>query len=72
MRTAEDHLRAHPRALPKTLSFIERRNEKVEQLKREVEAKAAGKGIPVLDAEPAKPRRLKFSLIFMPWHWRFG
>lgn len=70
MRTAEDHLRAHPRALPKTLSFIERRNEKVEQLKREVEARS--RGIPVLDAEPAKPRRLKFSMIFMPWHWRKG
>ena len=70
MRTAKDHLQQFPQARPSTLSFIERRNEKVEQLKREVEARS--RGIPVLDAQPQTPRRLKFSLIFMPWHWRKG
>lgn len=59
MRTAKDHLRNFPQARPSTLSFIERRNEKTEQLRREVEA-----------SERAKRK----SLIerFMPWFWRRG
>jgi hypothetical protein len=59
MRTAEDHRRAHPRALPTTLAFIDRRNEVIERLNREIEA---------------KKRASRKSLIerFLPWYWRRG
>ncbi len=54
MRTAQDHLRKHPRALPSTLAFIDRRNTVVEQLKREIEA-------------TRQPTRKSIIDRFMPW-----
>ncbi|MCS0459488.1 hypothetical protein [Rhizobium favelukesii] len=57
MRTAQDHLRKHPSARPSTLAFIDRRNSKVEELKRE------------LAAEQSKKQSARKSIIdrFMPW-----
>jgi hypothetical protein len=72
MNAAERHHQKYPSARASSLIAQARKEARTEQLKREIEAKAAGHGIPVLDAEPPKPRRLKYSLIFMPWHWRFG
>lgn len=57
MKTAQDHLRKHPRALPSTLAFIDRRNAVVEQLKRETEA-------------ARKPSRKSIIDRFMPWFGR--
>jgi SOS response regulatory protein OraA/RecX len=57
MRTAQDHLRKHPRALPTTLQYIERRNAVVEQMRKEL---------------AAKPSRKSIIDRFMPWFWRRG
>lgn len=41
MKTASDHLRKHPRALPSTLAYIDKRKAVVEQLQREMAPKPA-------------------------------
>ncbi len=60
MRTAEDYRRKHPRALPTTLAFIDRRNEVVEKLQRELEAKKAAE----------QPARKSIIDRFIPWFGR--
>jgi hypothetical protein len=60
MRTAEDYRRKHPRALPTTLAFIDRRNEMVERLNRELDAKKAAE----------QPARKSIIGRFIPWFGR--
>lgn len=77
MRTPEEYLKDHPRALPSTLTYIQRRYEKVEQLKRETAARTAAgpHNVPdafrVLDYAPAEQdtaeRRQSIIDRWMPW-----
>lgn len=69
-------VKAHPRKKPASvLAYQALRDQKLEQLKRETEARAAfpiRDYVEAVESEEQKPRRLTFSLIFMPWNWRRG